>query len=414
MPAARLSVMRGRDPGEHGRASTPLELLFDLSFAIAFAAAAENLAELAAHGQAGAGLAGFAFAMFAVCWAWVNFSWFASAYDTDDWAFRVMTMVQMVGVVVLALGLPRMFESIGHHQRPDSALMVAGYVVMRVALVGQWLRASVQDPARRRACLAYARLVFAVQVGWVALVALPAFVAVPAALLWPLTGALVIAEMVVPWIAERLDGGTPRHAHHIAERYSLLAIIALGEGLAGAVAAISAVVHGQGWTRDAVLVSVAGVGLTFGLWWVYFMVPSARALHVRRSLAFGWGYGHMLIFAAIAATGAGLRVTAAYIAGEASIGPVATALCVAAPVGAYIGAIYGLYAWLLRERDPFHLGLLAGTAAVLAAGIALAAAGVSLPVCLLVLTTAPLVTVVGYERVGWRHARDAVARAAGE
>ena len=31
----RLAVMRGRDPHEHGRASTPLELLFDLTFAIA-------------------------------------------------------------------------------------------------------------------------------------------------------------------------------------------------------------------------------------------------------------------------------------------------------------------------------------------------------------------------------------------
>ena len=44
--------------------------------------------------------------MFAVVWAWINFTWFASAYDTDDWVYRVMTMVQMVGVIILALGLP--------------------------------------------------------------------------------------------------------------------------------------------------------------------------------------------------------------------------------------------------------------------------------------------------------------------
>ena len=35
----------------------------------------------------------------------MNFTWFASAFDTDDWFFRLTTMVQMVGVVVLALGL---------------------------------------------------------------------------------------------------------------------------------------------------------------------------------------------------------------------------------------------------------------------------------------------------------------------
>src|SRR5580693_1961697 len=112
MPTIHLAAMRGRDPHERGRTSTPLELLFDLTFAIAFAAAAEQLSELVARGHVAAGLAGFAFAMFATCWAWVNFSWFASAYDTDDWAFRLATMVQMVGVLILALGLPRVFDSI--------------------------------------------------------------------------------------------------------------------------------------------------------------------------------------------------------------------------------------------------------------------------------------------------------------
>ena len=35
----------------------------------------------------------------AICLAWINFTWFASAYDTDDWVFRLMTMVEMVGVL---------------------------------------------------------------------------------------------------------------------------------------------------------------------------------------------------------------------------------------------------------------------------------------------------------------------------
>ena len=406
----RLAVMDGRDPQELGRASTPLELLFDLTFAIAFATAAQHLAELVAKGHVAAGLTAFTFAMFATCWAWVNFSWFASAYDTDDWAFRLMTMVQMVGVLILALGLPDVFASFDKGARPDDAIMVAGYVIMRVALVGDWLRAAQQDRKRRRACLTYALAIVVVQVGWVGLVVLP----VPNAALAPLMGLFIVAEMVTPWIAESKDGGTPWHAHHIAERYSLLAIIALGEGLAGAVAAISAVVGRQGWNADAVLVCMAGAGLTFGLWWVYFLIPSAPVLHARRGKAFGWGYGHMVIFAAIAATGAGFRVTAAFIAGEAAIGPVATVLSVAIPVALYLAAIYGLYAWLMRGGEPLHVGLLAGTAVFLAAAVGLAAAGVSLPVCLIVLMAAPLVTVIGYELVGRRHAAETMARVTAE
>ena len=34
---------------------------------------------------------------FAIWWAWVNYSWFASAYDTDDIIFRLLTFVVMTG-----------------------------------------------------------------------------------------------------------------------------------------------------------------------------------------------------------------------------------------------------------------------------------------------------------------------------
>ena len=45
---------------------------------------------------------------FAIWWAWMNFTWFASAYDTDDVAVPAAhRCVQMAGVLVLAAGVPR-------------------------------------------------------------------------------------------------------------------------------------------------------------------------------------------------------------------------------------------------------------------------------------------------------------------
>ena len=128
----------GRDPGEDHRASTPLELLYDLTIVVAFGTASDELAHFVAEDHVWSGVAGFAFAAFAVSWAWVNYSWFASAYDIDDWVFRLATLVQMAGVVVLSLGLPQMFESIDHGGTLDNGVMVAGYVLMRVALVFLW------------------------------------------------------------------------------------------------------------------------------------------------------------------------------------------------------------------------------------------------------------------------------------
>ncbi|MDT5200453.1 MAG: hypothetical protein QOH34_1975, partial [Mycobacterium sp.] len=128
-------------------------------------------------------------------------------------------------------------------------VMVAGYVVMRIAMVFQWLRAARQDPQRRAACLTYAATITVAQIGWIGIIIARTSVRVTLLLVVIMTA----VELLGPWVAETRKGGTPWHAHHIAERYGLLAIIALGVGVIGTVASLSAVVGGQGWTMDAVL-----------------------------------------------------------------------------------------------------------------------------------------------------------------
>ncbi|GJF08671.1 membrane protein [Mycolicibacterium cyprinidarum] len=398
--------MAGRDPHESNRAATPLELLFDLTFVVAFGIAASQFAQLLAGGHVAAGLAGFFFAMFGVCWAWINFSWFASAYDTDDWIYRLMTMLQMVGVIILALGLPQLYTSVEHGGHVDNVVVVSGYVVMRIAMVGQWLRAAKHDPQRRKACLTYALWITAAQIGWVVAISVNTSVRVNVAIV--LT--LVLVEMLGPFVAETRLGGTPWHAHHIVERYGLFTIIALGEGVVGAVASLAAVVGEQGWSVEAVFIGIAGIGLTFGMWWTYFLVPQADILHVRRERSFWFGYLHMLVFASIVATGAGLHAAAYYIEHHSELGSVATVVSVVIPVGAYILMVYVLYAVMTHSIGLFHQLLFAGTVAVLALAVVLAADGISMANCLLVVTLAPVVTVVGYEVRGHRHAAQAVAR----
>lgn len=402
--------MAGRDPHESNRVATPLELLFDLTFVIGFGVAAAQLAHALAEGHFAAGLTGFGLAAFAICLAWNNFSWFASAYDTDDWLFRVVTMVQMIGVIVLAIGLPRMFASVEHGATLDTGVMVAGYVVMRFALVFQWLRVARQDPTRRGAALTYATTVSITQLGWLAM----AVAAPPFAVALGLFVVLGVIELSGPVLAEHKSGGTPWHPHHIVERYALFAIIALGEGVVGTVATLSAVVDAQGWTIDAVLGCTAGMGLTFGLWWVYYIPPAAEVLHRHRERAFVWGYSQLAVVTSIVATGAGLHVAAYYIEHKAHIGPLATILTVAVPVGLYLAMIYGLYVWLVRRFDRLHLWLLAATAAVLATAVAAAASGVAMALCLILVMLAPMVTVVGYEVQGYRHRRNALAGERGE
>ena len=102
------------------------------------------------------------------------------------------------------------------------------------------------------------------------------------------------------WWVARHYGPTRWNAHHMAERFGLLAIITFGEGIIGTMAAIQAVAAKQGWTFDVGMIGFAGLTLTVGMWWVYFTVPNAQLLHARPRKLLGWSYMHMVVFAAIA------------------------------------------------------------------------------------------------------------------
>jgi low temperature requirement protein LtrA len=404
--AHRLLPMTGRDPHEQHRTATPLELLYDLTFVVAFGAAGNEAAHFVAEGHWRTASIGFAFAMFAVCWAWIQNTWFASAYDTDDWIYRLLTMVQMIGVLVLALGLPPMFESIDNGAHVDNGVMVLGYVIMRVGLVALWLRVAWQDPPRRPCALTYATTLMLAQLGWIGLLVADTSIGV----MFSVAAVLIIIELAGPAVAERRFGGTPWHPHHVAERYGLLTIITLGEVILGTVAALDAVLRADGWSAETALVGLAGVGLAFGMWWMYFVIPYGELLHRFRHRSFGWGYGHIPLFASLAATGVGLHVAALSIEHEAHISTVAVVATTAVPVALFVFYVYALYTLITREIDPFHLWLIAGTTVCIVVAIVLAAADAPIAACLLVLTLAPAVTVIGYELVGHQHSAAMLAR----
>lgn len=398
--------MTARDPHEPHRATTPLELLYDLVFVVAFGVAGTHLGHALAAGHVLGGVVGFVFVLFAVVWAWLTFVGLASAYDPDDWIYRVLTMVQMAGVTVLALGIPSAFRSFEEGGPVHNEVLVAGYVVMRVGLLLQYLRAARDDPQRRGVLLTYVVGWTLAQVGWVAVIFAP--LEVPGILLAMLP--LYVIEVLTPWVAER-RGGLPWHAGHLAERFSALVIVGLGEGVVGTVLALSALVDEHGWTVDTVLVLVAGLSVTFGMWWVYFAVPTAQVLHAHRERVVRLALTHLPLYMAIAAVGAGFQVVANVSApapgGPAPhLGPVGTVLCVAVPVAAFVLLTFLAYVSMMRAddgHDRFHLTLLGATGAVLAAAVGVVALGGPLTAGVLIVAVAPFVTVLGFEIVGHRH-----------
>ncbi len=327
--------MIARSPDEPHRVSTPLELLFDLVFVVAISRAAAELHHAVAGGHVAHGLEGFAMVFFAIWWAWMNFTWFASAYDCDDVPYRLAVFVQITGALILAAGISRMFEV-----RGPALAVIIGYVVMRLALVAQWLRAAAGDRARRPTALRYAIGVAVVQVCWVTLAFLPG--------LWiPGFLTFLVLELAVPVWAER-HTPTTWHPHHIAERYGLLTIIVLGESILSSTVAVQSVVDAGDPLGALMPVIIGGPLIVYGMWWIYFDRP-AHDLLTRLRTAILWGYGHYLVFASVAAVGAGLGVAIDQRTGHTAIGSVGAGFAVAIPV-----VVYLLCLWILHYRPAYR------------------------------------------------------------
>ena len=299
-----LAPMRGRDPEEPGRSATPLELFFDLVVVVSVALAAERLHHAIIEGVGLEALFNYALVFFAIWLSWVNFTWFASAYDTDDVAFRLSVFVITTGALVLAAGVPAAFDA------RDFTLAITGYVIMRVALVTQWIRVSRDDLPRRETARRYAIGITACQLGWVTLFVVPE--------IWPYAWLILVpAELLVPVWAERAEP-TTFHREHITERYGLFMIIVLGESVLAASLAIQTVINGEGLTGELLAVIAGSLLTVYSMWWVYFARPEERLLE-DRATAFVWSYLHLPIFGSAAAVGAGLVVAIEVAAGHADL-----------------------------------------------------------------------------------------------
>ncbi len=383
--------MTARATDEPHRAASQLELLFDLTFVIAIASLTARYAHALADGHALEELVPFLQVFFAIWWAWINFTWFASSFDTDDVPYRLLTMVQMAGVLVIAAGLPAALE------HGDFGAVALGYVIMRLGLVAQWLRVAVDDPASRGMALRHAIGITIAQVAWVL------WLGLDATLLF--FAGLVVFELAIPRWAER-NRPSSWHPHHIAERYGLFTIILLGESVFAASTGVDRALAAGGVSAPLVAVAVSALALVFALWWLYFLQPAGEGLASHRDRSYLWGYGHYGIFAALAAVGAGLEVAVEHTGHHVAASPVAVGYAIAVPVSAFLVLLWALHAPIVSRPVCRPTPLLGGGLVILLLPLAATWITLSAVVAAIAVTCASIVaiTLLGDQR------RQAVTR----
>jgi len=282
-----------RDPTEEHRTSTWLELFFDLCFVVAVAALARGLHDDPTFGS----ILRFLGLFVPVWWAWMGFTWYATAFDNDDVLYRVALLAAMLCILWLAASLEGVPEG-------RTSGFILSYVALKLLLAGLYARARRHATNVRSFATRYAVGNAIGAVIWLAslLVSAPGRYG-----LWVLA---LFVELLTPILAVRAAYGgedyVPRvfHPEHIPERYGLFTLIVLGES----VLAVAAGTAGTGWEPSAVLTGILGFIIAACVWWLYFDYVGSSALELSSRTAFYWGYGHLMIYAGIAALGVGIQL----------------------------------------------------------------------------------------------------------
>jgi low temperature requirement protein LtrA len=161
----------------------------------------------------------------------------------------------------------------------------------------------------------------------------------------------------------------------------------LGESVLSATVGIQEVATSD-LSAELVAVAVGGLLVAFGAWWIYFDQPGH--LTPTPAMAVRWGMLHVVVFAALAALGAGLQVAAEAVAGDV---PARTgSLAVAIPIAAYLIGLVLLIVATRGAHGPVRIvHKLAGAAALV---VVAAAGSVSLTMAAAAIVMAVLVALM--------------------
>jgi len=255
--AEQLQPVRPPDLNqESNRRATRLELFFDLAFLLFVARCADVLAKDSSwHGALT-----FAAVLTIGWWAWASTTLYANRFDTDDAVFRLLTLTAMAGVMAMAAAV----DTVGG---PGGRWFALGYVLVRLALIGGYLRAWRHVPEARPTARLYLIGHTTGAVFWLVSAAVPA-----PGRYW-LWGVGVLADVVWPTTAARLRNAVPLHLEHLPDRFALFVILVLGES----VAAVVSGVHGGGWRPSVVVTATLAFVAAAALWWIYFDLSGGAA-----------------------------------------------------------------------------------------------------------------------------------------
>jgi low temperature requirement protein LtrA len=296
------------------RHATWLELFFDLVFVVAIA----QLAHVLHDELSWSGIRDFAVLFVPVWWLWIDFSYFADQYDVEKGFYRFIMVGVMLGVIVLAITIPKALHG-------GSAEFATVYAALRLVIIALYIQAWRFVPQSKELAARYTTSFSIAFALWLVSIVVPE----PARfVLWAIALGIEISNGPITYATIR---SVPAQVSHMDERFGLFVIIVLGE----AILAVTTGVADTNWQWRATLAGISGFITAASLWWMYFERADASVINWalrggRRALmlSYIYGYSHVLVFAGIVAIGVAIQTaieaaaTAESLAAEAQ-----TVLC---------------------------------------------------------------------------------------
>jgi low temperature requirement protein LtrA len=239
---------------------TPRELFFDLVFVFAFT----QVLLLLGRDPTITGIFHGVLVLAALWWAWVLYASLTNTVNPEDELVGAALLIALVATFVAALAVPGVFDN-------EGALFGAAFLVVCATHITLYAIVARENPDLLGAVLRLAP--------WTLLAATLILIA-------GFTGGartgLWVAALAAAYVGAALSGSTgwQLHPSHLAERYGLVLIIALGE----AFISIGSGATGHAVGLEEIAAAVLGVLVATAFWLAYFDFFSLRGAQILRQL----------------------------------------------------------------------------------------------------------------------------------
>ena len=268
------------------RRASWLELFFDLAFAGAVGQLAGALQEHPALGT----LARFVMLFTPIWWLWVQLTFYADRYESNDAAHRIPVLTAILLCIGLAASAPRALSG-------NTTGFVIAFACLRGLQLLLYARARRHLPTTRPLYNCY---LLCFGLGWALWLS---SLAVSGPARYAFWGVALLADasgsmaMLIP------RRRVPVNPAHLADRFQLFVLIVLGESMARLISAAAI----RSWSLPLAIVLAAALITLAALWWAWLTTADHRALDGPPAVARFTALNLPLV-AGIAAVSAGLHL----------------------------------------------------------------------------------------------------------